>query len=532
MTEINDNRQPKSLFLYIIDHLDKNGCYDAAPLADAPERPYSYGAEDAALFHPKAEDGDLEEAKNVYLLLKAWMQDPSVKTKQLLYAKLRSIRVITVFFPLAAQLRGEKLPFDLLHLAQEWLYTAADREVLKFVYLLCGLLNLEHVRKSYSENLYRDLFTVARCEEFTIFLCMACQLSDVRPQKELWYLARRTSGWGKALLLVMLNYNTPSQQDWLLKNGLDMKILWPSLAPVVIKESRLFQLLQQEQIDSETYNAAAKAIITYLMLLAPAEGMPEPGFEQSLDMPIQIALTPLLQEFLRHARHYAVTPKSLLTIFAIRDRLELLSTEKDGAFLNPNETQRLIGLCDSLIYTKNWEPEIRSGLFDSNGDLAPDIVDFAADIGIDIWPSVMEFFNSHPKNVVALRYLMFAEDWDNESRTATRRQLFLECAEAHIADYINEEDILVNLAHYLQNFPGEGSLILTTCLTSIYEHARAIAAISLSHWPKEALTPAIKTAVIQAIHLNDNPFIAAMLESLLSDPPPTSPKLDQAREQK
>ncbi|MED9852845.1 MAG: hypothetical protein UFR15_01450 [Succiniclasticum sp.] len=46
------------------------------------------------------------------------------------------------------------------------------------------------------------------------------------------------------------------------------------------------------------------------------------------------------------------------------------------------------------------------------------------------------------------------------------------------------------------------------------------------------MTPAIKTAVIQAIHLNDNPFIAAMLESLLSDPPPTSPKLDQAREQK
>ena len=527
MTEHKDTRQ-NSLFLYVIEHLNKSGSYDASPLPDQADRPYSYGAEDAALFRPKTEDGDLEEAKNIYLLLKAWMQEPSLKTKQLLYAKLRSVRFITVFFPLAAQLRGEKLPFDLLHLAQEWLYTAADREAVKFVYLLCGLLGLDQVRKSYSENLYRDLFTMARCEEFTLFLCLACQLSDTRPQKELWYLARRTSGWGKALLLVMLNYKTPKQQDWLLKNGLEMKILWPALAPVILRESRALRLLQQDEIDEVTYQAAAKAIITYLMLLAPAEGMPEPGFEQSIPMPAQVPLAPLLQEFLRHARRYALTPQALLTIFAIRDRLDLFSAEKDGAFLEPNETQRLIGLCDSLIYSKDWEPEIRSGLFDAKGEPAPDIVDFAADIGIDIWPEMMEYFNSHPKDIVAMRYLMFAENQESEQRTAIRRRLFLECAEAHIAAYADEENILVNLAHYLENFPGEGTLILSACLTSIYENVRGIAAISLSHWPKEELTPAIKATVIRAIRLNDNPFIVAVLDSLLNNASDSAPEPDRS----
>lgn len=525
MSEKKEDLLPKSLFLYIVDHLDKKGAYDGSPLPDDPSRPYSWGAEDAALFQPDPENGDMEAAKEIYLLLKAWMQKPDQRTKQLLYARLRSASMITVFFPLAAQLRGEKLPFDLLHLAQEWLYTAADREVVKFAYLLCGLLDLEQVRRSFSETLYRDLFTLARCEEFTIFLCMACQLSKIRPQKELWYLARRTSGWGKALLMVMLHYRTPIQRKWLLKNGMELKIFWPPLAPVVIKESRLPQLLQQPEIDEETYTYASRALITYMMLLVPAEGMPAPRFDQLAGLPEQIPLAPLLKDFLRHAERYAITPKTLLPIFAIRDRLELLFNEKIWSFLTPNDTQLLIGACDRLIYCRDWEPEIRAGLFDKNGVLVPEIADFAANAGIDIWPRVMEFYNKHPKDLNALRYLMFAEDWDNESRTATRRRLFLECAEAHLDIYLDEEEILANLAHYLQSYPEEGARILEVCLTSIYEQVRGIAALSLSHWPRAALTHELKAAVIRSLHLNDNPFIGTVLQSLLDEKLPSSAEL-------
>lgn len=44
----------------------------------------------------------------------------------------------------------------------------------------------------------------------------------------------------------------------------------------------------------------------------------------SLHIPLEL----LLQDFLRHAETYAKTPRNLLTIFAVKDRLEVLAAEK------------------------------------------------------------------------------------------------------------------------------------------------------------------------------------------------------------
>ena len=562
-TNTNTTTNYNSLFLYVVDHLDKNGRYDASPLPDNLMREYTYGAEDAAMFHPGTDDEDMEEAKDIYLLLKAWLKNPTQKNKAALYDKIFTTPLITVFFPLAAQLRGEKLDYALLHLAQEWFYTAKDRQAGKFSYLICGLIGLDQVRRSFSENLYKEyeagisidqivegvittckrdraesiessvevlrdwnkarslvrgkLFTLARCEEFTIFLCMACQLSEIRPQKELWFLARHTAGWGKAITLLMLQYRTQAQRTWLLKKGLDMRIFWPPLAPVIIKESRLAETLRQKEIPEDIYLAAANAIITYLIFLVPNQRPAENPFEHSLMMPVQISLEPLLQDFLRHAKTYAVTPKHLLTIFAIKDRLELLAVEKKGTALTANGAQLLIGQCDSLIYCKDWEPEIRSSLFDSHGRLNSEIVDFAADLDIDIWPDVIRFYNSHPKDHTALRYLMFAEAGADEKRINTRRHLFLDCAEAHLKQYMENEDLLINFAHYLKDYPGEGEALLEAGLTSIYEHAIGVAALSVSTWPREQVPVKLKKAVIQAIQLNQNPFIDMVLKSIIDE---------------
>ena len=73
ITKTNTTTNYNSLFLYVIDHLDKDGCYDGSPLPDNLMREYTYGAEDAAMFHPKVNDHTMEEAKDIYLLLKEWM---------------------------------------------------------------------------------------------------------------------------------------------------------------------------------------------------------------------------------------------------------------------------------------------------------------------------------------------------------------------------------------------------------------------------------------------------------------------------
>ena len=523
----NTSTNYNSLYLYVVEHLDSKGNYDGSPLPDNLMREYTYGAEDAAMFRPKGDNINMEEAKDIYLLLKAWMKHPTQKNKNNLYEKIFTTPLITVFFSLAGQLRGEKLSYDLLHLAQEWFYTAKDREAVKFAYLICGLIGLDQVRKSFSEHLYNDLFTMARCEEFTIFLCMACQLSEIRPQKELWFLARHTEGWGKAITLLMLHYRTPAQRCWLLKKGLDMRIFWPPLAPVIIKESGLTQMLQQSEIPEDIYLAAANVIITYLIFLIPNQNPTDNPFENSLMMPVHIALEPLLRDFLRHAKMYATTPQNLLTIFAIKDRLELLSLEKKGSALTANAAQLLIGQCDALIYYKDWEPEIRASLFDKDGNLNSGIVDFAADLDIDIWPDVIKFYNDNPKNHAAIRYLMFADAGGDEKRMDTRRHLFLDCAETHLKQYMEDEDLLVNFAHYLKDYPGEGEPLLQACLTSIYEHAIGMAALSVSAWPRDKVPMKLKKAVIQAMQLNQNPFIGLVLQSIIDERAPAPAAFEQ-----
>ena len=66
----NTSTNYNSLFLFVVDHIDSKGFYDASPLPDNLMREYTYGAEDAAMFQPKIDESNMEEAKDIYLLLK------------------------------------------------------------------------------------------------------------------------------------------------------------------------------------------------------------------------------------------------------------------------------------------------------------------------------------------------------------------------------------------------------------------------------------------------------------------------------
>ena len=68
------------------------------------------------------------------------------------------------------------------------------------------MIGLDKIRTLYSRQLYDDLFTMALCEEFTLYLCLACHISHLRPQQKIWYLLRRTSGWGRALALALADF--------------------------------------------------------------------------------------------------------------------------------------------------------------------------------------------------------------------------------------------------------------------------------------------------------------------------------------
>ena len=53
-------------------------------------------------------------------------------------------------------------------------------------------------------------------------------------------------------------------------------------------------------------------------------------------------------------------------------------------------------------------------------------------------------------------------------------------------------------------------------LTCLSDAARGLAAMSLDRWDPKLITPAIRMAVLKALHLNKSPFIKMILSHILN----------------
>ena len=511
------SKDKNSLYNYILSQFDSKGIFRGASLPDDYNRAYSFGNDDAEQFLPEMNPELSQAVDDILTLLHNWVMVPSGNNKKALYDKIKVVPMIRLFHPLAQELREEKLSFNLLHLAEDWFYNARDREVIKFAYLLCGLIGLKQIKDLYSPEFYKDLFVLARCEEFTIYLGLACHLSKHTPQKELWYLVRRTCGWGRAITISLLEYRTDAQQLWLLKHGLDLKIYWPALAPLIILESKLPQRLKDPDLPEDIYEAALQTVVHYLLFLAPVTAMPSYEFTAIGGLPAIIHLSELLTDLLKQAKTKANTPQKLLGIFAIKDRLEHLDSDKAWDLIDPNTCNLIISQCDGLIYSRDWLPVIKEELFLKNGRLNETIVDFAADLNIDIWSLVFKYWKRHPTDKTALNYVLYDSVPTEDSPQNHRLPQLLELIEKQAGKFVDDEQALVQIMNFLQNTPGEGAGILITALTSIYDYPRGMAALALSNWDRSQLTPSLKVAIVKALHLNENPFIEIVLTSLLDE---------------
>lgn len=520
-----NTKNKNSLFSFVLAHLTTKKVYDGTTLPDIPDQTYAWGNDDAELFSPDLSEESLQVAEEINQLLQAWINIPSLDNKRRLYAKVRQTPIILIYKRMAELLHGQKLPFEILKLAEEWLYNASDREVLKFVYLLCGAIGLEQVRKLYSQKLYDDLFTLALCEEFTIFLCLACHFNKLRPQKKMWYIVRRTSGWGKAISLALLDFKTDKQQLWLLNHGLDLRIFWPPLAPLIITESNLAKRLKTKTCTLDFYRQCSRVIIQHLLFLVPYDGIPEYKFGsfRASNSQFTFNLEEILENFLRLAKKHATIPERVLSIMTVKDRLEDIILSESWNLLSPNVCNHLIGKCDLIIYAKNWHPVIKKELFRANGSLNSDVAELAAGINIDVWDEVFAYLQKHPLDPFALTFCFHAypEGTHNPPNmptiTPARVRQLMKFIVLNERLFMNNEEALLYVLTFIQEHPGQGEGIIILALTSISDYPRGLAALALSRWTKKQITPAIRLALLEALHLNNNNFINVLLNSLLSE---------------
>ena len=116
---------------------------------------------------------DLPGAEAVCSMLLAYADEPSATAKAVLEEALIKILCVSVCDPLVELLSEDEVPEPLLALAEDWLYTAHKRELVKYAIVILAVFGLEKLRKEHSENLWDDLVDLCRCEEFTFFLTFA-----------------------------------------------------------------------------------------------------------------------------------------------------------------------------------------------------------------------------------------------------------------------------------------------------------------------------------------------------------------------
>lgn len=512
-----------SLLYFVTQHLNERGEYDASPLPDFPDQPYNYGNDDAEAFSPELAEASEGTVEEIMELLKKWQDIPSLRNKEQLYAYVKDVPMVILFSTLSKKMLRQKLSFQLVELADEWLHSSGDREIIKFSYLLCGVVGLDKVRTLYDKQLYEDLFTLALCEEFTLYLCLACHLSQIRPQQKIWYLLHRTSGWGKALALALADYKTDRQQLWLLYHGFELRIFWPPLAPLIIMESKLLKRLQEPTCTAKFYQHASETVTMYLNFLLPDAEIPEYKYGTLLPQQLNINLQEMLQNYLRLAPPYINKPENVVEILTIKNRLTEILETSSWDLLNPNACNTLIGTCDQLVYSRDWQPIIDKELFTAQNKLNITIADLAAGIDIDVWDRVFAYLHQCPTDELALNFCMHAYSEGTEAELAqypvlspSRVHKLLEFFTQNEITYLNNEEALLLVLTFVLEYPGQGTSLLILALTSLSDPARGMAAMSLSRWDPKLITAPIRMAVIKALHLNKNPFIKVLLENILN----------------
>ena len=155
---------------------------------------------------------------------------------------------------------------DRLQTVARWLaMESPDREAVKFAISILGLFR--------DENDLDLLMTLGRHEEFTLFVAVAIQNSDVDVEDKLWKLAQHVQGWGRISIVERLATTTDDYiKDWLLREGYRNEIMNEYTALICARTGELNRKLKAGKLDQELINSAGEVLTAILAGAGPGEG--------------------------------------------------------------------------------------------------------------------------------------------------------------------------------------------------------------------------------------------------------------------
>jgi hypothetical protein len=509
----NKKQGGKSLLEYVKENTDKNGIYVPDTLPDGmfystePKAPIELGSVDAYMILGEDQINDLtddSQSKKVLDAITNYSFNPTDQSKKELYDLVSTIPCMVYCDYLLDHLAKTELPDLVAILAKEWFYSTPNREALKFSILMLGYFNLDLLSENYNLDLSADMWALAACEEFTYFVILAHQMSELDIDDELWALLEKTKGWGRVHCLENIVYDTPQKRDFLLRVGTAIEIDYPRISLLAINEGHLSEVIKNKNLDLNLYHAILNILNNYLEFLI--EASPEELASTNVQF---LPSYELIHLILEHAKSRATTIQELVGIVNLVDRLRELSNNNRWEAFTANDYNLLIAEGDALIYKENWEEKVKGSVLNADGSIDYLVVDFAYTLEIDIWDLLFNLLKVKPHESNLYNYLLATEIKERFNKA-------LAFAISNLDLYLNDPTGLANLTRPLNSRPGQGTEILIKALISLDDTPRDVAVHVLEHWGPEHLSEEIRFALVVAKQRCQHTILVLRIDALLN----------------
>jgi hypothetical protein len=486
---------------------------------------WAAGAMDGVLgHHVGGKDGD-DGSKEILNLIRAYCGSPTVTNKKAIYDFLMSNSVLGFVDPLSAALRKETgLNLDRLYeCARSFATESPDREPVKFGICMLGL---------FREAGDRDLFlALGRHDEFTLYASVALANGSLKPEEDLWELAKNVDGWGRINTVERLaTTENPEIKEWLLREGYKNSVMYEYLAYTCATAGNLKAALEREQVDDELLDAAGD-IIEALIVGGPAENI------DHYDDGAVVA-----DAFLQLMQSRAKTIKHFIAVNTIKNFLG----EKDVDWAARSERgwteerrKELSEVCASIIERPQWKQLVVEGL-KSMDNLEFYRADQAAQIlGVDTWPTHWSRLQASPLD---------SGNWYNVMRQCNEERIgeIIALAERTIpvekigtgpADEMGlgkgweAHQCLDSILQELGPYPGRGFRLVEAGLKSPVVRNRNMALRALSGWGREKWPAGTAAILEQALAVEPSEDVRGWMQNALEGKPVDGEQNESAERQ-
>ena len=498
----------ESIFNYVSRHIDAEGFFPGKSLPDRvivssdPNFSLELGTTDAYLSMSSAVDNK-KMHDLVFQAIMTFCDASSEQNEAYLYKIVCKYQCIAYCETLVDTLAQEELPLALMHLAENWLHNAPQREAVKFAIIICGLFNLDTIARSYKLYLKKDLMLLARCEEFTFYVIFALDMSNITTNDALWEIITKTRGWGKIHAMESFSYDSKSKRDWLLSYGSDLSVTYPGISLLGLQEGHILEFLERPHLTPTLYHGILKTINNYIFFLIDYDV----DNENDPELPFCDTYT-LITHLLRHAQEYNETLEDTAPLVTLSQELKVLADEEKWQAISANNSHLLISSVENLIFHKDWLPEITAKLLDPDGTINYLAVSFSFAVKVNIRPKLLSLLKKDPLRTELYEFLLLTKDKKSFNTV-------LNFAAKYLPIYLKDEHALDALLLALAKKNGIGEDFVIAGLTSIYDRPRSYALNVLDGWDEEFITPAIKAALVRAKAMSQHPFLPLRIDAIL-----------------